>query len=246
MKSKRKLSILMAGLLIIVTLSFLFLTLLDIAFSIQLYVASGVIVSLLYVYRVKRHLKWMIWVLPMILGLFGIITYVITLLLNSPGDGFGIGLLLLLSITFILISIMSLCIYQILENSYYPDGTYQKTDQTYLSNEWILFVFVINMFIFQVFGYVRGLEIMRILLELLILLIVTVALYFILFFLNKRQKNMNLFSLVGLLFIGTYIGYAYISQAELPFYASSGSHLLLIYFLIKDYFNKKRDQRERH
>jgi len=231
---------------IIVTLSFLFLTALGIVGTINLFVISSVIISLLYMVRVKRNQKWMVLIIPAILAFLGIMLYVITLLINNPGNGFGVGLMFSLAIVLFLLSILSLSIYQILERSYYPNGTYQRTDQTYLSNEWILFVYVINMFIFQVIEFVRGDDTLRILLELLIIGLVSALLYFILFFLNKRQKNMNLFSLVGLLFIGTYVGYAYISKTEIPFYASSGSHLLLIYFLVKDHFNKKADKREQH
>jgi hypothetical protein len=246
MKSKKTLNLWMIALAIIVTSSFLFLTALGIVGTINLFVISSVIISLLYMVRVKRNQKWMVLIIPVIFLILGIALYVITLLINNPGNGFGVGLMFSLAIVLFILSILSLTIYQILERSYYPNGTYQRTDQTYLSNEWILFVFVINMFIFQVIEFIRGNDIMRILLEFLIIGLVSALLYFILFFLNKRQKNMNLFSLVGLLFIGTYVGYAYISKTEIPFYASSGSHLLLIYFLIKDHFNKKADKREQH
>jgi|GEM_PF-4926042 len=246
MKSNKTLNLWMIAFAIIVTLSFLFLTALGIVGTINLFVISSVIISLLYMVRVKRNQKWMVLIIPAILAFLGIMLYVITLLINNPGNGFGVGLMFSLAIVLFLLSILSLSIYQILERSYYPNGTYQRTDQTYLSNEWILFVYVINMFIFQVIEFVRGDDTLRILLELLIIGLVSALLYFILFFLNKRQKNMNLFSLVGLLFIGTYVGYAYISKTEIPFYASSGSHLLLIYFLVKDHFNKKADKRERH
>lgn len=246
MKKNRTLFVWMASLALVVTLSFLFLTFLGIVGTIQMYIIASIIISLMYKVRIKRNLKWIIYAIPSLFLLLGIALYGITLLINNPGSGFGVGLLFALAVVLFLLSILSLVIYQILERSYYSSGIYQKTDQTYLSNEWILFVFVMNMFIFQVIEFVRGSDPLRILLELLIIGLVAGALYFILFFLNKRQKNMNLFSLVGLLFIGTYVGYAYISKTEIPFYASSGSHLLLIYFLIKDHFNKKADKREQH
>jgi hypothetical protein len=243
MNPNKALKLWMAGLLITVTSSFLFLYSLGIAGTINMYLIFSVIITLLYALRIKRKLKWMVRIIPLVMALLGVAGYITTLLLDSS-DSFGVGLLFAFSMVMVLLSLLSMVIYQILERSYYPQGFYQKTDQTYLSNEWILFVFVINMLLFQVIDYVMGLEFLRMLLEIGIVIAISVMLYFILFFINKRQKNMNLFSLVGLLFFSTYIGYAYISKTYIPFYLSSGSHVLLIYFLIKDHFNKKADKRE--
>ena len=243
MNPKKTLIIWMAMLLVTVFSTFLFLYALGISGTINMYVISAVVITLLYALRIKKNKRWIVRIISLVMALLGVAGYITTLFLDH-GDSFGVGLLFAVSIVLVFLSLLSMFIYQILERSYYTSGTYQRTDQTYLSNEWILFVFVINMFLFQIIDHVRGLEFLRSLLEIGIVLAVSIALYYILFFVNKRQKNMNLFSLVGLLFFSTYIGYAYISKTQIPFYLSSGAHVLLIYFLVKDHFNKKADKRE--